>query len=101
MSDQHGRGAYDRRTVTFGNAAAIIEPPMNTHPSELVYLAGPMTGKPDHGLPEFAQAAHKLRAAGYSVLNPGASGADESMQWVDYESVSDHRSYHDPGGTRP
>lgn len=35
-----------------------------------LYLAGPMTGRPDHGYAVFADAARKLRAQGYDVINP-------------------------------
>lgn len=50
---------------------------MTTHPSEerselgiTLYIAGPMTGLPEFNYPAFNAAAAKLRAAGYTVLNP-------------------------------
>lgn len=35
-----------------------------------VYLSGPMTGHPDWNYPAFHNAAAKLRASGYAVVNP-------------------------------
>jgi len=35
-----------------------------------IYLAGPMTGLPDHNFPAFHEAANRLAAAGWDVCNP-------------------------------
>jgi hypothetical protein len=35
-----------------------------------IYIAGPMTGLEEFNYPAFNEAAHKLRAKGYDVLNP-------------------------------
>lgn len=48
-----------------------------------IYLSGPMTGEIDHGRPAFNAAAEKLRAAGYTVENPGEWGVGE-MSWEAY-----------------
>lgn len=40
-----------------------------------VYLSGPMSGLPEYNYPAFNEAAAKLRALGYTVLNP-AEGFD-------------------------
>jgi hypothetical protein len=45
-----------------------------TRPAEgVAYLSGPMTGLPDFNFPAFAQAAQRVRAAGWAVLNPAES----------------------------
>ncbi|EEE2367514.1 DUF4406 domain-containing protein [Salmonella enterica] len=36
----------------------------------IIYIAGPMTGKPDFNRTAFAVAARNLDARGYTVLNP-------------------------------
>lgn len=36
----------------------------------VIYIAGPMTGKPDFNRIAFAVAARNLEARGYTVLNP-------------------------------
>jgi hypothetical protein len=48
-----------------------------------IYVAGPMSGIPDHNFPAFHAAADRLSAAGYDVVNPaahplpcGCNGAD-------------------------
>lgn len=35
-----------------------------------VYIAGPMTGLPDHNFPAFRKAALDLRACGYDAVSP-------------------------------
>lgn len=35
-----------------------------------LYIAGPMSGLPDHNYPAFHDAASVLTKAGYSILNP-------------------------------
>ena len=42
---------------------------MSTRPLRL-YLAGPMTGLPDHNVPDFHAATAELRAAGYEATSP-------------------------------
>lgn len=35
-----------------------------------IYIAGPMSGLPDHNRPAFNKAAADLRALGFTVINP-------------------------------
>ena len=51
-----------------------------------LYLAGPMTGRPDWGRPAFAAVAERLRAAGHQVWNPGDLAVDLTRPWEDYLS---------------
>ena len=37
---------------------------------ERIYIAGPMTGMPDHNFPAFHAAARRLQEAGWDVVNP-------------------------------
>lgn len=50
-----------------------------------LYIAGPMRGVPDFNFPAFAEAAAKLRAAGYGVVSPHElhSGA-LNLPWSEY-----------------
>lgn len=50
-----------------------------------LYVAGPMTGLPEHNFPAFFAAEAALTALGYDVLNPARHGAgEEGMTWADY-----------------
>lgn len=49
-----------------------------------LYIAGPMTGLPEHNYPAFHAAAAELRAAGYEVESPAEPGQVEGWAWEDY-----------------
>lgn len=50
-----------------------------------IYLAGPMTGKPDFNYPAFHAMAWRLRAMGYDVVNPAENfGGDQSLKYEIY-----------------
>jgi len=51
--------------------------------SFIIYVAGPMTGVPEHNIPAFAWAERVLQDAGYLVLNPARHGTDQET-WEDY-----------------
>ena len=40
----------------------------------IVYIAGPMRGKPNFNYPAFMRAEKHLRALGYEVINPATMG---------------------------
>lgn len=46
-----------------------------------LYVAGAMSGLPDHGYPAFHAAAAQLRAVGYDVVNPAE--LDGETPWDD------------------
>jgi hypothetical protein len=50
----------------------------------VVYIAGPMTGRPNYNFGAFEQAAAELHARGYSVLNPGRRGLRDGWVYADY-----------------
>jgi thioesterase domain-containing protein len=53
----------------------------------IVYLSGPMTGLPDLNFPAFHQAAARLRASGYTVINPAEMDEAEAgvqREWHEY-----------------
>ncbi len=52
----------------------------------ILYIAGPMTGYPEHNYPAFHDAADRLRASGHHVLNPAAPLVSEVLP--EPESVS-------------
>ena len=49
-----------------------------------VYIAGPMTGLPEHNYPAFHRAAAKLREAGHHVESPAEPGQVDGWTWADY-----------------
>lgn len=48
---------------------------------KVLYISGPMSGKPDFNFPAFDEAADKLRKAGYRVINPADFGANPDESW--------------------
>lgn len=51
--------------------------------SRVLYISGPMSGKPGYNFADFDRTAMRLRAAGYRVLNPADFGADPRHTWGD------------------
>ena len=49
-----------------------------------IYIAGPMTGYPEHNYPAFHQAATMLTILGHDVESPAAGGQVEGWEWPDY-----------------
>jgi Domain of unknown function (DUF4406) len=54
-----------------------------------LYIAGPMTGLPEHNYPAFFGAEIELKAAGYSPINPArVEGREECVLWLDFMRAS-------------
>lgn len=54
-----------------------------------LYLAGPMTGYPEHNFPKFGQVATQLRAFGHEVMSPAELDGpdfdhDDPAPWAEY-----------------
>lgn len=49
--------------------------------ASLIYLAGPMTGRPDLNRPQFFAAETRLRDMGYTPINPARNGLPPSAPW--------------------
>lgn len=50
----------------------------------ILYIAGPMAGIPDSNYPAFNHAATKLRAAGFTVLNPAENETPTVPSWENW-----------------
>lgn len=50
----------------------------------VIYVSGPMANYPDHNYPAFAEAAARLRAAGYAVISPHELGQVPGWTWAEY-----------------
>ena len=48
----------------------------------IIYIAGPMTGRPDLNFPAFHAAATTLRDAGFDVVNPAEINPDQDALGV-------------------
>lgn len=49
-----------------------------------IYLSGPVTGMPDNNAPAFHAEAARLRAAGFTVINPLEIALGPDATWADY-----------------
>lgn len=49
-----------------------------------IYIAGPMSGYPDHNFPTFNEAAALLAQLGHEPVNPAATGLVDGWTWKDY-----------------
>lgn len=58
--------------------------PGNVWTTARLYVAGPMTGLPEHNYPAFHDAARRLRAAGFVVVNPAESTRPVSDPWLSF-----------------
>jgi dUTP pyrophosphatase len=52
-----------------------------------VYIAGPMSGLPESNYPAFNHAADRLRAAGFTPLNPAILSDGRELTPVEYEQI--------------
>lgn len=57
----------------------------------LVYIAGPVSGRPDGNAAEFSRAEALLRAAGYRPINPRRNGAEGERTWLGFMRQSLHQ----------
>lgn len=48
-----------------------------------LYLAGGMSGYPELNFPAFHAEAARLRAMGYTVINPAEIVTDQTAEWID------------------
>lgn len=51
--------------------------------SKVIYISGPMTGKPDFNFPAFNTVALSLRSIGFYVLNPADFGQNPNVSWTE------------------
>lgn len=67
---------------------------------KVVYISGPMTGRPDYNHPNFNRVANRLRAAGYRVINPAERTVDSEKSWGAYigECLDDIKGVQESAG---
>ena len=61
------------------------------------YLSGPMSGYPQHNVPQFNICAQLLRERGYDICNPVEFDEADGLPWSDYLR-KDIRALMDCGG---
>lgn len=50
----------------------------------LLYIAGPMTGLPEHNFPLFRSVAALYQAKGYHIISPAEGVTDTTQPWESY-----------------
>lgn len=50
----------------------------------MLYVAGPMSGYPDSNYPAFNEAAERLEAAGFTVVNPATAVTGTEAHYIDF-----------------
>jgi hypothetical protein len=55
-----------------------------SEPEEILYVAGRMSGVPEHNIPLFNATAADLKAVGYGVENPADNEGTETTTYADY-----------------
>jgi hypothetical protein len=76
QADIEAMGGYKLKPACVGKPQA---------PCPRIYIAGPMTGKPEWNFPAFFEAAEALKRAGYEPVNPAeAFGGDTSRTHQEY-----------------
>lgn len=50
----------------------------------IVYISGPMTGRPDHNYPAFNAAELAIEAAGHTAINPARHADGVERSWLDW-----------------
>ena len=51
---------------------------------KIIYLSGPMSGRPDFNKPAFNARAAELRALGHKVINPAEVDLGPGATWAEY-----------------
>lgn len=77
----------DRRAAATGTCptCGATHPTKEPAVTETAYLAGPMTGYPDFNYPAFNDAAARLRASGWRVINPTETDAKHGWRPGDHD----------------